>query len=168
MSIYNLIERRRSIRRYKGDPVPEEVLRRILGSARVAPSACNNQPWHFFVVRDAATRQGLFPSAGQAWIAAAPVVLVACSRPEEAWVRRYDGKCHADVDVAIAMEHVMLAATEEGLGTCWIGAFDPDRFRSVLRLPPELAPVAATPLGHPDAEPGPFSRKSLDEIVTWL
>lgn len=168
MSIYDLIDRRRSVRRYQETPVSSESVRRIAEAARLAPSACNNQPWHLFVVRDPETRRALFPGAGQAWIAAAPVVLVMCSRPSEAWVRRYDGKNHADIDVAIAMEHVVLAATEEGLGTCWICAFDPQLFRDVLKLPADLEPVAATPLGVPDEAPPARPRKDLEELVTWL
>lgn len=168
MSVSDVIERRRSVRRYQETPVPDESVRRILEAARLAPSACNNQPWHFYVVRDPETRRALFPSDGQAWIASAPVAVVVCSRPAEAWVRRYDGKNHSDVDAAIAMEHIVLAATEEGLGTCWICAFDPQRFREALKLPADLEPVAATPLGTPDAEPGPRSRKALDAVVTWL
>ncbi|NIM04757.1 MAG: nitroreductase [Armatimonadetes bacterium] len=167
MDFYALVNARYSIRSYKTEPVPEEIIRRILGAARLAPSAANMQPWHFFVVRDEKTRRGLFSNERQAWAAAAPVVLVACSYPDKAWVRSGDGKNHSDVDIAIAMEHIVLAATEEGLGTCWICAFDPALVRSALGLPGEMEPVAMTPLGYAEAEPLPRKRKSLDEIVTW-
>jgi len=167
MNFYDTVFARRSIRRYSDEPVPEDALVRILEAARVAPSACNIQPWHFFVVRDAEMRTRLFPPDRQVWAGVAPVVLVACSLPGAAWVRGYDKKNHADVDLGIAMEHIMLAATEEGLATCWICAFDPTLFRTVLALPAEMEPVAATPLGYADAEPGPFIRKPLEEIVTW-
>lgn len=167
MDIYELIETRCSIRAYRAQPVPEASIRRILEAARQAPSACNRQPWHFFVVRDAETRRQLFPYERQAWIAAAPVVLVACSLPDAAWVRAQDGKNHADIDIAIAMEHVMLAATAEGLGACWICAFDPEVFRQALRLPDAMTPVAATPLGYAAGAGRPHDRKTLDEIITW-
>ncbi|MDH7570465.1 MAG: nitroreductase family protein [Armatimonadota bacterium] len=167
MEFYETVNARYSVRRYSAQPVSDEVVGRVLEAARLAPSACNYQPWHFFVVRDAETRRRLFPNPHQAWVAEAPVVLVACSVPERAWVRRYDGKNHADVDVAIAMEHIVLAATAEGLGTCWICAFDPKLFREVLELPAEMEPVAATPLGYAAVAPGERSRKPLEEIVTW-
>lgn len=167
MDLYSAIDTRRSIRSYREEPVPEEVLHRILEAARLAPSAANHQPWHFFVVRDAGIRQRLFPEERRAWAANAPVVLVACSSPDIAWVRSWDGKNHADIDIAIAMEHIVLAATAEGLGTCWICAFDPEVFRNALGLPKEIVPIAATPLGYPADEPGPRKRKAMEEIVTW-
>jgi nitroreductase len=167
MEFYELIAKRLSVRDYAPDPIPDATITRILEAARIAPSACNNQPWHFFVVRDGEMRRRLFPDERQAWVAAAPVVLVACSTPARAWVRRYDGKNHADVDLGIAMEHIVLAATEEGLGTCWVCSFDPAVFRTVLELPEDMEPVAVTPLGLPRVAPVPRSRKPLTEIVTW-
>ncbi|HOF88967.1 MAG TPA: nitroreductase family protein [Armatimonadota bacterium] len=168
MSFLELVTNRYSVRKYDCRPVPAEVLARILEAARLAPSACNTQPWRFFVVTNAAARAALFPHERQAWISAAPVVLVACSYPAHAWKRAYDGKNHADVDLAIAMEHLVLAATEAGLGTCWICAFDPAVFRQVLTLPPDMEPVAATPLGYSLDTPRPKHRKPLAEIVTYL
>jgi nitroreductase len=168
MHFIELITARYSVRKYAGTPVPAEALARVLEAARLAPSAANYQPWHFFVVTNAATRLALFPNERQAWISAAPVVLVACSYPEKAWTRSYDGKNHADVDLAIAMEHMVLAATAEGLGTCWICAFDPAIVRQALNLPPDMEPVAATPLGYSLDTPRPKNRKALEEIVTYL
>ena len=167
MNLYDAIDARFSARAYKPEPVHEGVLRRIVDAARHAPSACNRQPWHFIIVRDADIRAKLFPDDRQAWVANAPVILVACSRPADAWVRTYDQKNHADIDLAIAMEHIMLAATAEGLGSCWICAFNPELARTVLELPDDLVPVAITPLGHASAPFRPHERKSLDEIVTW-
>ncbi|HEX2948955.1 MAG TPA: nitroreductase family protein [Armatimonadota bacterium] len=167
MEFNEVIDRRYSVREYHDDPVPEEVITRILEVARNAPSACNIQPWHFFVVRDGETRRKLFPADAQAWIAAAPVIIVACSYPNQAWVRKYDGKNHADVDMGIVMEHLVLAATNEGLGTCWVCSFDPARARDVLQLPADMEPVAITPLGFAKSAPRPRSRKPLEELVTW-
>lgn len=167
MDFYDVIKARVSVRRYADRPVPEEALGRILEAARQAPSACNRQPWHFFVVRDAATRQALCRPEKQDWAAAAPVIVVACSKPAAAWVRWADQKNHADIDVAITFEHLVLAATAEGLGSCWICAFDPRHVREVLSLPAELEPVAMTPIGYPDAAVSPRPRQPLESITTF-
>jgi len=96
----------------------------------------------------------------------APIVIAACGIPSESWGRR-DGKNYCDVDVAIAMDHLILAATELGLGTCWIGAFNPDAAREILGLPGDVEPIAFTPLGYPADQSGHKSRKSLNEIVRY-
>ena len=168
MSLYDVINARVSVRAYTQQPVADDALLRILAAARLAPSACNKQPWHFYVIRDEAIRRELFTPEKQGWAAEAPVTIVACSRPAEAWVRWADKKNHADIDLAITFEHLVLAATEEGLGTCWICAFDPEHFRKVLKLPEGLEPVAATPLGHAQNPSAPRPRKGLEEIITWL
>jgi len=162
MSVYDVISARLSVRAYTQQPVEDAALQRILEAVRLSPSACNRQPWHFYVIRDEATRQALHQ-----WAGTAPVVIVACSLPEQAWVRGADDKNHADIDLAIAFEHLVLAATQEGLGTCWICAFDPQHVRDVLNLPPEMEPVALTPLGYAQSPSAPRPRKELDEIVSW-
>ncbi len=166
MDFYDVIKARLSVRRYTNQPVPDEAIGRILEAARQAPSACNRQPWHFFVVRDEAVRRALCAPEKQEWAAAAPVIIVACSRPAAAWVRWADQKNHADIDVAIAFEHIVLAAAAEGLGSCWICAFDPRHARDVLRLPAELEPVAMTPIGYPASAASPRPRQELAAIVT--
>ncbi|MHC5035116.1 MAG: nitroreductase family protein, partial [Planctomycetota bacterium] len=128
MDFYEVVEQRRSVRAYRDDPVEEEKLERILNAARLAPTAANRQPMQFYVIRDAAMRASMLEAYSQKWFAEAPVIICACARPGEAW-QRVDGKNYADVDVTIAMDHLILAATAEGLGTCWIGAFKPDRLR---------------------------------------
>jgi nitroreductase len=96
----------------------------------------------------------------------APLVVCACGIPKDNWVRK-DGKNYNDVDVAIAMDHLILAATDVGLGTCWIGAFDAQAAREVLGLPDDVEPIAFTPLGYPAAEPGSKKRKDLSELVRY-
>ncbi len=167
MDFADVVQTRRSVRAYRTDPVPDAALGRVLEAARLAPSACNKQPWHLYVVRVEATRLALFPHERHTWAAEAPVVLVACSLPDDAWVRAWDAKNHADVDLAIFTEHLVLAATAEGLGSCWICAFDPAVVRAALQLPAAHVPVAMTPLGYPVATPDPRPRKALEEIVTW-
>ncbi len=168
MDFYEVIRKRSSVRGYTRQPVSEEAVGRILEAARQAPSACNRQPWHLYVIRDEAVRQALFKPEKQDWAGLAPVAIVACSRPGEAWVRWADQKNHADVDLSILFEHIVLSATAEGLGTCWICAFDPKHVRAVLNLPAELEPVAMTPIGYAASALQTTSRKPLDAMVTRL
>ncbi|MCD6416801.1 MAG: nitroreductase family protein [Planctomycetes bacterium] len=166
MDFYKVIKGRRSVRAYRSAPVEEEKLRRILDAARLAPSAANRQPIRLYVIRDDGLRHDLLQAYSQQWFADAPVIICACHRAGEAW-RRSDGKSYADVDLTIAMDHLVLAAAAEGLGTCWIGAFKPAVVRRILQIPEELEPVALTPLGYPAEMPSPTPRKPLDEIVEY-
>jgi nitroreductase len=166
MDFYDVIEQRRSVRAYRKEAVADEKLERVLNAARLAPSAANRQPVHFCVIRGEALKAKMLEVYGQQWFVDAPVIICACARPSEAWVRG-DGKSYADVDVTIAVDHLILAATAEGLGTCWIGAFKPDKLRTVLNLPKDLEPVALTPLGYPAAPGKPTKRKSLDQLVEY-
>ena len=167
MEFYEVVRSRRSIRSYGPDAVEDQKLERILEAARLAPSAANRQPLVFYVIRDPRLRGDLRRAYGQQWFTSAPVIVCVCCRPDEAW-RRGDGKNYADVDAAIAMEHLVLAAAAEGLGTCWIGAFKPQPLREILGIPDELEPVALTPLGYPAERPSATPRKSLDELVRYL
>jgi nitroreductase len=168
MELYETIQARRSVRAYKPDGLDDAALERIMTAAQCAPSAGNRQPVVFYVVRDAGTRRGLLDAYNQEFLAQAPVAVVACAHPERAW-KRSDGKCYSDVDVSIAMDHLVLAATAEGLGTCWIGAFKPDVVRELLEIPDHLEPVAMTPIGVPDDEgPVPSPRKPIEEIVNYI
>jgi nitroreductase len=164
MEFYEALRTRRSVRKYKSTPIEPAALDRILEAARTAPSAANRQPWQFIVVFDEGVRQNLVKTYPRDWLASAPVIIVACAEPAAAWVRR-DGKNYADVDVAIAFEHLVLAAAAEGLGTCWIGAFDPAGVGKVMGLPEGIEPIAMTPLGYPDDVPRPTSRKPRAEVV---
>jgi len=167
MDLWEAIKTRRSVRAYKPDALPRELVEKVLEAARLAPSAANRQPWHFFVVADAGKRAALKATYGRDWFAEAPVVIVACARPGTAW-KRSDGVNYSMVDVAIAFDHLTLAARAEGLGTCWIGAFKPAELRRVMELPADLEPVAMTPLGFSAEEGRLPERKALGEIVTWM
>ena len=164
MEFYEVLTKRRSIRKYKKAPVEQDRIDRILEAVRIAPSAKNSQPWHFIVIRDEKVKLTLKEAYDKEWFYSAPVIVCVCGEPAKAWVRR-DGKSYLDVDVAISFEHLVLAAAAEGLGTCWIGAFDPPVVRRVLGLPDGIEPIALTPIGYPDETPRPFSRKSTAEIV---
>ncbi len=158
MEFMDVIRTRRSIRRYKPDPVPDEVLNQILEAARLAPSGGHRQPWHFIVVKEEETKRRLgVPS----WAAEAPVIIVGCTDPE------VSPRWHI-VDLSIAFEHIVLAAANFGLGTCWIGCLGADEnVKEVLGIPRHMKVVALTPLGYPDEVPGPKVRKSLSEIVHY-
>lgn len=169
MDFHEVIRTRRSIRSYKPDPIPEDVLTRVLEAVRIAPSGSNRQPWNFIVIKEEALRKQLVPVCGnQEFIAEAPVVIVACGYNIN-WNRGgYMGDMSMLVDVTIAFTHLVLAARAEGLGTCWIGSFNNDGVKKVLGVPEDVNVVAITPLGYPTtekfAEPG--TRKPMPEIVS--
>jgi len=167
MDFWRVVEERRSVRAYKPDPVPEETIRKILEAVRLAPTAANMQPFKFIVITKKEIREALKAAYGQEWFWSAPVIVCACARPGAAW-KRMDGRNYADVDTTIAMDHLILAAAAEGLGSCWIGAFNPSELRRVLQLGDDLDPIAMTPLGYPADEPKEKQRRSLDELVEFI
>ncbi len=159
MSALEVMKRRRSIRAYKPEPVRDEDLVKILEAARLAPSAGNRQPWYFIVVRDPDLKRRVAEaSARQMFIADAGAIIVAVSDPTAS------PRWH-DKDVMIAMEHLILAATELGYGTCWIGAFNEEELKRILGIPAQYRIVALTPVGVPAESPPPRPRKALGEIV---
>ncbi len=167
MNFIDLAIKRCSVRGYLDTPVEEEKINYVLEAARAAPSACNNQPWVFIVIKDPQSRRRLEKVYNRQWFFEAPVIIAACCDGSVSWKRK-DGKDYGDIDVAIALDHLTLAAAEKGLGTCWIGAFDEREARTVLLLPKTIHPVAFTPLGYPASEEKKQKmRKQLNEIVHW-
>lgn len=161
METIDAIMQRRSIRKYKKGSIPEEDLKKILECGRQAPSAANRQPWRFIVVRDSDLKQKVAQAcSGQMWLADADVILAGVGIPEisSEWY---------PVDVAIAMQNMILSATDLGYGTCWIGAFDQEKVKAVLNLPESETVVALTPIGVPDQEPGPKPRRATEELFVW-
>ena len=199
MGVVDAIKKRRSIRNYKPDEIPEDVLAKLLNAMRLAPSAGNRQPWKFIVVRDKETKKKLAlachyatisgGSRVQRWIAEAPVVIVACGSEKEAAVTYYKDGEHFiafgwDIaeemksgsikyeswlpwDLAIALDHLTLAAVEEGLGTCWIGGLNEREIKELLSVPDDIRVPVVMPVGYPVSWPGPRPRKPLDEIVCY-
>jgi len=161
-----LVRSRYSVRAYEPTPVEEEKLQLVLEAAILAPTAANRQPFRLIVIategREAELRR-IYPAK---WFTQAPLVICACTIPDEGWVR-VDGKGYADVDVTIAMDHLILAARSLDLGTCWIAAFDPAVARKVLGLPDDVEPVAFTPLGYPADQPRAKTRKPISELVRY-
>lgn len=168
MDVYEAIETRQSIRRYRPDPVSDEVLNRVLNAMRLAPSAGNLQPWRFVVVGDPAVREQLAKATNrQEWIAHAPMIIAACGWKQRAYSGMGGYWNALPVDVAIAFDHLTLAAAAEGLGTCWIGSFIEQEVRRVLGIPEEVTVIALTPMGYHDVPPAAKTRKELAEIVCY-
>jgi len=170
MDFHELALKRSSTRSFKNDPVAEESLLRILEAGRLAPSAKNLQPWRFTVVRTAEVLEQVHACYPREWLREAPLVLCVSGRRSEAWVRSSDGYNSLETDLTIAMDHMILAAEEEGVGTCWIAAFDLPCLKSALRLTEDEEIFAITPLGYA-AEgytPVPKKRRPLRESLTWL
>jgi nitroreductase len=168
LSILEIMKKRHSIRKYKADPISEDVFERVMEAARVAPSGKNYQPWKFIVVRDRGLKSRLAEaSRNQTFIAEAPVVIVACGHPDQSYQKQGNYMTSWIIDVAIAVEHLMLQACEEGLGTCWIGAFDEQQVKPILDIPENVKVLGLTPLGYPDQEPRNRGRKSLGEIISY-
>ncbi len=166
MDFRKLIVARRRVRAYRPDPVPDDLLHDVLEAARLAPTAANRQPFRVVVIRTRGREAELLRVYPKAWFVEAPLVLAVCSVPGEAWVRgSSDGWNAAETDATIATDHILLAAADLGLGTCWVAAFDPEAAREVLGLPEGVVPVAFTPLGWPRDVPGPKERKPLEDLV---
>ena len=164
MNVFEAIKTRRSVRKYKPQPIPEDHLKQIMTAAQLAPSAGNKQPWRFVVVQDPETKKKLGTIArNQTWISDAGVVVAALAMdrksPEvyERWAER---------DVMTAVEHMVLSAWELGYGACWIGAFEEDKVKELLKVPEEMTVIVLLPIGVPDQRPEPRGRKSLEELFS--
>lgn len=150
MDFTELVQARRSVRTFSGDEVSEKIIKQVVECARLAPSWKNQQCWHFIVIRDKVKIAALVSAGmvlGNSWLKKAPVLIVACGDPANSG-NRYGIPYYA-VDVAIAMEHIVLGATELGLGTCWIAVFDEKKLVELLEIPKTIKIVALTPLGYP-------------------
>ena len=172
MEFYQLIKTRESIRDYDPEkPVSKEVLERILGAGRIAPSAGNRQPWTFIVVSSPEKLKEVRPCYPREWFQQAPHILVVLGDKTKSWVRGYDGYNSIETDLAIAMDHMILAAENEGVGTCWIIAFDYDKLADAIGLKENEVIYCITPLGYPHdgfQKKGNKIRKPLEDVVRWI
>jgi nitroreductase len=166
MEVFEAVQKRRSVRAYEPTPIPEDVMGRVLESARISPSAANRQPWHFILVTGPEKKKALSKGAFAKFIQEAPTIIVACGD------EKASGKW-CIVDTAIATQTMVLTATAEGLGTCWIGSFDEADVKKQLGIPENLRVVALLPIGYPrekldlvKAINSIKGRKSLKEIVS--
>lgn len=159
MEVRGAIKTRRSIRKFKRKELPREVLDHLLEMARAAPSGANRQPWEIVVITDRQRLKGLVPICrDQAFIADCSAFLVGIDDPQQKW---------AKVDLSIALDHLSLAAVEEGLGTCWIGAFDQAKMSEYVGAPPDRVVTVCMALGYPDETPPARGRKKFEELFSW-
>lgn len=168
MNFNKLAEERYSVRDYKAQDINPADLQYILESARIAPSACNRQPWHFYVCESAEALAKVRQCYPRDWFNTAPMVIICCIDHDSEWVRPGDGHTHGIVDISIAAEHICLAATERGLGTCWVCNFDVQLCHDLFELPANEEAAVLIPLGYPNGTPAEKKRKELQEIVTRL
>lgn len=172
MEYTELIHSRESVRNYDPNrPVPKAILEKILEAGRLAPSACNCQPWKFLVISSSTLLEKVRACYNREWFKNAPHILVVVGYRDQAWNRSYDGYNSIETDMAIAMTHMILAAENEGVGACWIAAYNPALLKEALNAGRNQMIFGITPLGYP--QPG-FQksmikkRKALDDIVEYL
>jgi nitroreductase len=166
MQFEKLIRARYSVRAYKSDPIPDRVMEKVLEAGRLAPTAANRQAFRILVIHTQGRGEELKRIYSRDWFVQAPVVIGVCSLSDSCWVRA-DGKSYGEVDAAIVMDHLILAAADQGLGSCWIGAFAEQAAREVLGLPDSVEPVVFTPLGYPADKAGEKKRHSVEELVRF-
>jgi nitroreductase len=172
MEYTDLIKSRASVRNYDPNrPVDKLILEKILDAGRLAPSACNIQPWKFLVISSPDLLEKVKASYNRDWFKNAPHILAVVGYRDQAWKRSYDGYNSIETDVAIAMTQIILAAENEGVGTCWIAAYDPSILRKALNLDDNQLIFCITPLGYPlpgFEKPLNKVRKPLKDIVEYL
>ncbi len=169
----DIAKKRFSCRSYSTQPVEKEKVQKIMEAARIAPSANNFQPWYFYVIQDDKNLLSqIHDTYHRQWFNDAQVVIVACADYEKAWIRQEDGKNHAEIDVAIAIDHITLAATDLDLTTCWVCHFDVPKVKEILQMPENREPIALIPVGYcntkPDMNRFDKKRKNIDEIAVFL
>jgi nitroreductase len=161
MEIMEAIKNRRSVRAYDPRPIEPASYQRLRDALRFAPSACNFQPWRFILVEDTQMKANIAEASnGQTWMAQAPLIVVACGFPVQAYKKMGGYFNSVDIDLAIALDHLSLVAAGDGLGTCWIGAFDEQAIKKLLEIPKEVKIVALMPVGYPA---GPDLIRPLNE-----
>lgn len=169
MTFLELVKARRSVRNYSMREIEAQKLDYVLECARLAPSAANFQPWKFSVIKGEEAQQMLQHTYQRDWFATVPLYILACGNTLQSWKRAEDGHDHADIDVAIALEHLCLAAAEQGLATCWVCNFDVEMCKRLFEIEDPFYPVAIIPIGYPAKDEASVSpRKPMSEIVNFI
>jgi len=166
VNFQKLLRNRFSVREYTPEKVDPKLLNQILLAAQFAPTAANRQPFKLIVIHTEDKREEIKKIYDREWFSSAPILICACGIPELGWVRA-DGKSYIDVDVAIVLDHISLAAADLGLGTCWVASFNVESARKILRIPQNAEPIAFMSLGYPAGSPGEKERKTLEELVSF-
>jgi nitroreductase len=157
MDVFEAISTRRSIRKYKREPIPDDVLQKVLESARLAPSASSRQPWELIIIRNSGTKKSMAMACNDArFVEECDILIVGTGDPSQKWYI---------TDLSIAMEHMVLTAWENGVGSCWVGNFKEDMVKAILRIPHDKSVVACLTLGYPDEFPPKRPRKELADLV---
>lgn len=167
MKLDDIITRRFSVRSFTNEKIDRSIILEVLEAARMAPSAVNYQPWHFVVVSEEGSLSSLHEVYHRNWFREAPACIVVCIDHTQSWKRKSDGKDFGDVDAAIAIDHLVLKATDLGLGTCWVCNFDAELTRKKLEIPDYIEPIAIIPIGYTSSKTPDKSRKNLSELVHW-
>ncbi len=169
MEFIDIIKTRKSVRSFLKKKIERHMMLEILEAGRLAPSACNNQPWRFIVVDEPSVLRQLREAYPREWFAGVPQVVVICGDYQESWKRQSDSKDHCDMDVAIAIDHITLMATVKGLGSCWVCNFNPDKVTEALQLPANIKPLVLLPIGYPDhfQTIEEKKRKNIEDVVFY-
>lgn len=167
MSFIDLAKKRYSVRKFKSTSPNNDEIMKVLEAGKISPSAVNYQPRHFIVIRDKEIKDKIAATYQRDWIKNAPIIIVVCGDHNKSWLRD-DGKDHCDIDVAIAVDHMTLAATDIGLGTCWVCKFDSKMCHNILNLPKNLEVMALLPIGYPENGSTPEKkRNNISELVSF-
>ena len=165
MDIFEILQNRRSIRKYLTKNVEKNKLNKILELASLSPSAMNLQPYAFIVISEKSIIKEISLACNQEW--KAPIIIAVCAFPDRAW-KRDDGEEYWKADAAVAMDNISLVAYALGLGTCWIAAFQEEKIKDILQIDPNVRVFALTPVGYPDEKKGPvIKRKSIEDLVHY-
>ncbi len=168
MHFKELIKSRYSVRSYHDNKVGRTLLKEVVNAGRLAPSAANRQPWKFVVIDDDEVLEKMKQAYTREWFAKIPGVIIIYGNHEESWKRSYDNKDHCDIDIAIAIDHMTLMATELGLGTCWVCHFDPQLINEIIKNEEGLEPMALLTIGYPQEIKAPEKiRKNIDEVLSF-
>lgn len=170
MNFEEIARQRFSCRNFKQDKISEELLTKMLEIFRIAPSAVNFQPWQLIIIKSEAQKAKVYETYPREWLKSAPLVIIACGDHSISW-KRSDGKDHLDIDISIAIDHLMLQATELGLATCWVCNFNQTLLKANFKLPENIEPIAIIPIGYPveigDSNRHNSKRKALKDFVHW-
>ncbi len=170
MNLLELTKQRYSVRLFSNQEIEKEKLDYLLEVARMAPSAVNLQPWSFLVLQSEEAKKDIQACYDRDWFKTAPIYIVVCGNHLASWKRASDNKDHCDIDIAIATEHIALAAAEQGLGSCWVCNFDAALCKKLMQLPDGIEPMVILPIGYPDQQSvaKEKNRKNTEDIVLYL